>query len=89
VLRVAELEQVELLADQPLLVREERELRAEPSPEGAVDVRRVDGDGGEPAVLALDLVLHCDEGVQAHLLLGAPLAAHEAEHQRMAVRDLV
>src|SRR5205807_7331553 len=54
---IRELEQVEVLADPPILVREERKLRADPRAEGAVDVGPVDGDGAEPAVLALHLLL--------------------------------
>ena len=85
---VRELQQVELVRDRAVDVREEGEVAAEARAEGAVDVRLVDGDGGDAAELALDLVLEVDEVAQAHLLLRAPPAAHEREDQRLAGREL-
>src|SRR5918996_2624232 len=85
---VRELEQIELLGDRPVLVREEGEVGAQSGAEGAVHVRLVDGDDGDLPVLALDLVLEGDEVAQAHLLLRAPPAAHEGEHERLLLRDL-
>ena len=82
---VGALENVELLRHGAVLVGEERKRRAEPGSQGAVHVWLVHGDDGKPAVLALDLLLHLDEPAQAHLLLGAPPAANEAEHERMLV----
>ena len=85
---VRALEDVELLRHGAVLVGEERKRRAEPGSQGTVHVRLVHGYGSKPAVLALDLLLHLDETSQAHLLLRAPPAAHEAEHERVLVGDL-
>ena len=45
----------------PAGIREERECGAETGSEGAVHVRLVDRNGGQAAVLALDLLLEVDE----------------------------
>ena len=74
-LTVGALEQVELARHAPVLVGEERERRADAGAERAVDVRRVDRDRDERAVLALDLLLHRDEHARSDLLLRAPPAA--------------
>src|ERR671919_1052824 len=84
---VGELDQVELFGDEAILVRDEGEVGADPGAEGAVDVGRVDRDDCDPTVLALDLVLHGDEVAQPDLLLRAPPAAHERQHQRVVVGD--
>jgi hypothetical protein len=85
---VGQLEEVELLCDAPVLVGEEREGGADARSEGAVHVGPVDSDRRELPVLALDLVLHPHEVPYADLLLRAPPAAHEAEHERLGLRDL-
>ena len=85
---VGQLEEIELLRDPPVDVGEERERAPEPGSEGPVDVGLVDRDDGQPAELALELLLEADEILQAHLLLRAPPPADEREHERLALSDL-
>ena len=85
---VRALEHVELLRHGAVLVGQERKRRADPGTQSAVHVWLVDGHGGKPAVLTLDLLLHLDQPAQAHLLLRAPPASYEAEHERVLVGDL-
>jgi hypothetical protein len=85
---VGQLEQVELPGNRAVLVGEEREVGADPGPERAVDVGLVDGHRGNAPVLALDLVLQGDEPAHPDLLLRAPPAAHERQHERPRVGDL-
>ena len=84
---VGQLEQVELLGQRALLVREEGEVGADPGTESPVHVRLVDGHDRYAPVLPLDLVLHRDELPDPHLFFGAPPSTHEREHDGLARRD--
>src|SRR6266545_7299901 len=84
---VSHLEQIELVGDPPLLVREKREIGADARAEGSVDVGLVDGRHGDAPILPLELVLGADEVAEPDLLLRAPPAAHEREHERLLSRD--
>jgi hypothetical protein len=58
---VSQLEQIELVGDPPLLVREKREIGADARAKGSVDVGLVDGRHGDAPILPLELVLGVDE----------------------------
>lgn len=87
-LSVRQLEQPVPLPERPLLVRDGREAGSEAGAESTIDLGSIDGDHGDSGVLALDLLLHRDEHAQPHLLLRAPPAAHEGEHERPVGRQV-